>query len=56
MIMSKRRQYMRKVKRKKVAKRNTISRKDEIIGILAIALVFIVAAIAAYYYSLSKVS
>ena len=47
---------MRKVKRKKVAKRNTISRKDEIIGILAIALVFIVAAIAAYYYSLSKVS
>ena len=48
------RKNRRKAQRNKDLYKNNITRKDKIIGILAIVAIFIVAAIAAYYYSLSK--
>ena len=54
MMMSESRRNRRKAERNKRIYKNHISRKDKIIGVLAIIIVFLIAAIAAYYYSLSK--
>lgn len=54
MMMSESRRNRRKAERNKHGYKNNVSRKDKIIGVLAIIIVFIIAAIAAYYYSLSK--
>ena len=53
-MMSESRRNRRKAERNKRIYKNNISRKDKIIGVLAIIIVFLIAAIAAYYYSLSK--
>ena len=54
MMMSESRRNRRKAERNKRIYKNNISRKDKIIGVLAIIIVFLIAAITAYYYSLSK--
>lgn len=53
-MMSESRRNRRKAARNKHQYKNNISRKDKIIGVLAIIVIFIIAVIAAYYYSLSK--
>lgn len=53
-MMSESRRNRRKIERNKHRTKSDISRKDKLIGILAIIIIFIVAVIAAYYYSLSK--
>lgn len=53
-MMSESRRNRRKTERNKHQPKKDISRKDKIIGVLALIAIFIIAAIAAYYYSLSK--
>lgn len=53
-MMSESRRNRRKTERNKHQSKNEISRRDKIIAVLAIIAIFIIAAIAAYYYSLSK--
>lgn len=53
-MMSESRRNRRKAERNKHRTKNNITKKDRIIGILALIIIFIIAAIAAYYYSLSK--
>ena len=53
-MMSESRRNRRKNKRNKYQLKSDISRKDKIIGILAIIIIVILAAAMAYYYSLSK--
>ena len=52
--MSESRRNRRKNDRKKHQPKSDISRKDKIIALIAMILIFAVAAIAAVYYSLSK--
>lgn len=52
--MSENRRNRRKDKNIRYQKKNNISRKDKIIGVLTIIIIFILATVAAYYYSLSK--
>ena len=54
MMMSESRINRRKAERNKRIYKNKISRKDKIIGVVASIIVCLIAAIAAYYYSLSK--
>ena len=44
----------RKSERNKHRPKSDIARKDKIIGLLCILIIFILAAVIAYYYSLSK--
>lgn len=52
--MSESRRNRRKNDRKKHQPKSDISRKDKIIALVMIVLIFVVAAIAAVYYSLYK--
>tara|TARA_R110001592_G_scaffold58860_1_gene178625 strand:- start:69073 stop:69240 length:168 start_codon:yes stop_codon:yes gene_type:complete len=54
--VSESRRNRRKTSKGKHKSKSGISRKDKIIGIFAISILFIIAAMAAYYYSLSKTS
>ncbi len=52
--MSDNRRNRRKSERNKHRPKSDIARKDKIIGLLCILIIFILAAVIAYYYSLSK--
>jgi len=52
--MSESRRNRRKNDRKKHQPKSDISRKDKIIALVVIVLIFVIAAIAAVYYSLHK--
>jgi cell division septal protein FtsQ len=52
--MSESRRNRRKRERNKRRPKSDITRKDKFLGLLFIVILFILATIAAYYYSLSK--
>ncbi|WP_162838817.1 hypothetical protein [Aquimarina longa] len=52
--MSESRRNRRKSEKNKHQVKSNISRKDKIIAFIAMVIVFIVAVVAAYYYSLSR--
>ena len=52
--MSESRRNRRKSEKNKCQGKNDISRKDKIIAFIAIVIIFILAVVTAYYYSLSK--
>jgi cell division protein FtsL len=52
--MSEYKRNRRKNKKERIKKKNDISRKDKILGIIAIVITFLVSAIAAIYFSLSR--
>jgi|TARA_R110001606_G_scaffold86724_3_gene196237 cell division protein FtsL len=53
-MMSESRRNRRKSEKNKRQVKSDISRKDKIIAFIAIVIIFILAVVAAYYYSLSK--
>ena len=52
--MSESRRNRRKIQKEKYQPKSDISNKDKVIALIAMILIFAVAAIAAVYYSLSK--
>ncbi|MEQ3664251.1 MULTISPECIES: hypothetical protein [unclassified Olleya] len=52
--MSESRRNRRKIQKEKYKPKSDISNKDKVIALIAMILIFAVAAIAAVYYSLSK--
>jgi len=52
--VSESRRHRRKDEKNKREVKSNISRKDKIIALIAITILFILAVVAAYYYSLSK--
>tara|TARA_R110002033_G_scaffold130911_1_gene171260 strand:+ start:483 stop:659 length:177 start_codon:yes stop_codon:yes gene_type:complete len=52
--MSESRRNRRKIQKEKYKPKSDISNKDKVIALIAMLLIFAVAAIAAVYYSLSK--
>lgn len=54
-MVSDNRRNRRKNQRDKHLSKNEITKKDKIVGVLAIIIIVIMAVVMAYYYSLSKV-